>query len=82
VFIFLFRYHSNGNAKAQVAQDFAMKALGSMLAGASRGRSAGRTVQQYRPTTHSINETVDVFVVARRSAAFQPDVGVQKNTFR
>jgi len=66
------------DAKAQVAQDFAMNALGSMLAGASRGRSAGRTVQQYRPTTHSINETVDVFVVARRSAAFQPDVGVQK----
>src|SRR5512136_3472504 len=66
------------DAKVQVAQDFAMKALGSMLAGAGRGRSAGRTVQQYRPTTHSINETLDVFVVARRSAVFQPDVGVQK----
>jgi hypothetical protein len=66
------------DAKAQVAQDFAMKALGSMLAGASHGKGSGRTVQQYRPTTHSINETLDVFVVARRSAAFQPDVGVQK----
>lgn len=66
------------DAKTQVAQDFAMKALGSMLAGASHGRTAGRTVQQYRPTTHSINETLEVFVVARRGAAFQPDVGVQK----
>ena len=66
------------DAKTQVAQDFAMKALGSILAGANHGRSSGRTVQQYRPTTHSINEALDVFVVARRGATFQPDVGVQK----
>ena len=66
------------DAKTQVAQDFAMKALGSILSGANQGRSSGRTVQQYRPTTHSINEALDVFVVARRGATFQPDVGVQK----
>lgn len=66
------------DAKTQVAQDFAMHALGSLLAGASQGRSSGRTIQQHRPTTHSINEALDVFVVARRGATFQPDVGVQK----
>lgn len=66
------------DTKTQVAQDFAMKALGNILAGASQGRSSGRTVQQYRPTTHSINEALDVFVVARRGVTFQPDVGVQK----
>jgi hypothetical protein len=66
------------DVKTQVAQDFAMKALGSILAGASQGRGSSRTMQQHRPATQSINETLDVFVVARRSAAFQPDVGVQK----
>ena len=39
------------DAKTQVAQDFAMNALGSVLAGASQGKSSGRTVQQHRPTT-------------------------------
>ena len=64
------------DATAQVAQDFAMRALGGVLSG--MGKSSGRTIQQHQPVTHSINEALDVFVVARRSAAFQPDVGVQK----
>jgi hypothetical protein len=66
------------DAKSQVAQNLAMNALSSILAGASQGKSSGRNIQQHRSVTHSINEALDVFVVARRGAAFQPDVGVQK----
>lgn len=64
------------DAKSQVAQDIAMHALGGVLGGVL-GRSAGKKVAN-RSEYDTINEALDVFVVARRAAAFQPDVGAQK----
>lgn len=65
--------------KAQVAQEVAMQAicgaLGSIFGGAGRG--AGRALSD-RTERISISEALDVPVVARKAAEFQPDPGVYK----
>ncbi|MCX6664919.1 MAG: hypothetical protein NT038_02495 [Euryarchaeota archaeon] len=64
------------DTKSQVAQDVAMHAIGGVLGGIL-GKSVGKNIAN-RSEYNSINEALDVFVVARRAAAFQPDVGAQK----
>src|SRR5512136_2043208 len=64
------------DAKTQVAQDLAMHALGSVLSGLAK-QNTRKNIQTHIQT-FSINEALDVFVVARRAATYQPDVGVQK----
>ena len=63
------------DAKSQAAQDLAMHALGSVLSGLAK-QNTGKNI--HHTQTFSINEAIDVFVVARRAATYQPDVGVQK----
>ncbi|MEM2912584.1 MAG: hypothetical protein QXM52_00705 [Candidatus Bathyarchaeia archaeon] len=67
------------DTKAQVAQEVAMQAfggaLGSIFGGAGRG--AGRAIAD-RTERISISEALDVSVVARKAAEFQPDPGVYR----
>jgi len=61
---------------AKIAQEVALEALGGVLSG-FLGRGAGRAVAD-RWTRTVISEAMDVPVVARKAAAFQPDPGAFK----
>jgi hypothetical protein len=67
------------DVKGQVAQEIAMQALGSALGGifGGAGRGAGRALGD-RTERMSVNEAMDVSVVARKAAEFQPDAGAYK----
>ena len=64
------------STKAKIAQEVALEALGGFLGG-FLGRGARRAVAD-RWTRTTISEAIDVPVVARRAAAFQPDPGAYK----
>jgi hypothetical protein len=63
------------DTKGQVAQEVAMQALGSALGGIFGG--AGRALGD-RTERMSVSEAMDVSVVARKAAEFQPDAGAYK----
>jgi hypothetical protein len=67
------------DAKGQFAQEVAMQALGSALGGlfGGAGRGAGRALGD-RTERMSVSEAMDVSVVARKAAEFQPDAGAYK----
>ena len=67
------------DTKGQVAQEVAMQALGSALGGlfGGAGRGAGRALGD-RTERMSVSEAMDVSVVARKAAEFQPDAGAYK----
>jgi hypothetical protein len=67
------------DAKGQVAQEVAMQALGGALGGifGGAGRGAGRAMTD-RTERISISEAMDVPVVARKAAEYQPDPGAYK----
>ncbi len=67
------------SVKGQVAQEVAMQALGSALGGifGGAGRGAGRAIGD-RTERMSVSEAMDVSVVARKAAEFQPDAGAYK----
>jgi len=66
------------DAKAQVAQEVAMQALGGMLGGFGKaGKGAGKAITD-RYEKISISEAIDVPVVARKAAEYQPDAGAYK----
>jgi len=67
------------DVKGQVAQEVAMQALGGALGGifGGAGRGAGRAIRD-RGESMSISEAMDVSVVARKAAEFQPDAGAYK----
>ena len=62
--------------KAKIAQEVALEALGGFLGGIFGG-GARRAVAD-RWTRTAVSEAIDVPVVARRAAAFQPDPGAYK----
>jgi hypothetical protein len=65
--------------KGQVAQEVAMQALGGALGGifGGAGRGAGKALGD-RTERMSVSEAMDVSVVARKAAEFQPDAGAYK----
>lgn len=67
------------DTKAQVAQEAAMQALGGALGGifGGAGRGAGKALSD-RTERMSVSEAMDVFVVARKAAEYQPDAGAYK----
>ncbi|MEM3731680.1 MAG: hypothetical protein QW667_07115 [Candidatus Bathyarchaeia archaeon] len=67
------------DTKAQVAQEVAMQALGGALGSlfGGAGRGAGKAIGD-RTERISISEALDVPVVARKAAEFQPDPGTYK----
>jgi hypothetical protein len=67
------------DTKGQVAQEVAMQALGGALGGlfGGAGRGAGRALGD-RTEKMSVSEAMDVSVVARKAAEFQPDAGAYK----
>ncbi|MEM2914017.1 MAG: hypothetical protein QXH91_01255 [Candidatus Bathyarchaeia archaeon] len=67
------------DTKSQVAQEVAMQALGGALGGIFEGlgRGAGQAITD-RTERVSVSEEIDVFVVARRAAEYQPDPGAYK----
>jgi hypothetical protein len=67
------------DTKGQVAQEIAMQALGGALGGifGGAGRGAGRALGD-RTERMSVSEAMDVSVVARKAAEFQPDAGAYK----
>ena len=67
------------DAKGQVAQEVAMQALGGALGGifGGAGRGAGRALAD-RTERMSVSEAMDVPVVARKAAEYQPDPGAYK----
>jgi hypothetical protein len=67
------------DTKGQVAQEVAMQALGGALGGlfGGAGRGAGRAMAD-RTERMSVSEAMDVSVVARKAAEFQPDAGAYK----
>ena len=67
------------DAKGQVAQEVAMQALGGALGGlfGGAGRGAGKALKD-RTERMSVSEAMDVSVVARKAAEFQPDAGAYK----
>ena len=67
------------DTKTQVAQEVAMQALGGALGGifGGAGRGAGGAISD-RTEHMSISEAMDVPVVARKAAEFQPDPGAYK----
>jgi len=67
------------DARSQVAQEVAMQALGGALGGifGGAGRGAGRAMRD-RGERMSVSEAMDVSVVARKAAEFQPDAGAYK----
>lgn len=66
-------------AKGQVAQEIAIQALGGALGSifGGAGKGAGRALRD-RTERMSISETMDVSIVARKAAEFQPDAGAYK----
>jgi hypothetical protein len=67
------------DTKTQVAQEVAMQALGGALGSifGGAGRGAGRAITD-RTERISISEAMDVPVVARKAAEYQPDPGAYK----
>jgi len=66
------------DVKSQVAQEVAMQALGGILGGFGKaGKGAGKAITD-RYEKMSVSETIDVPVVARKAAEFQPDAGAYK----
>ena len=67
------------DTKGQVAQEIAMQALGGAFGGifGGDGRGAGRALGD-RTERMAISEAMDVSVVARKAAEFQPDAGAYK----
>jgi len=67
------------DTKAQLAQEVAMQALGGALGGlfGGAGRGAGKAITD-RTERISVSEAVDVSVVARKAAEYQPDAGAYK----
>jgi len=67
------------DTKAQLAQEVAMQALGGALGGifGGAGKGAGKAIKD-RSERMSISETLDVSVVARKAAEYQPDAGAYK----
>jgi len=67
------------DTKSQVAQEVAMQALGGALGSlfGKAGKGAGKAVAD-RSERMSVSETVDVSVVARKAAEYQPDAGAYK----
>jgi hypothetical protein len=67
------------NVKTQVAQEVALQALGGALGGifGGAGRGAGRAITD-RTERISVSEAMDVPVVARKAAEYQPDPGAYK----
>jgi hypothetical protein len=67
------------SAKGQVAQEVAMQALGGALGGifGGAGKGAGKALGD-RTERMSIGEAMDVSIVARKAAEFQPDAGAYK----
>jgi hypothetical protein len=67
------------SAKGQVAQEVAFRAMGGALGGlfGGAGKGAGEALVD-RTERMSISETMDVSIVARKAAEFQPDAGAYK----
>jgi len=67
------------DAKGQVAQEVAMQALGGALGSifGGAGRGAGRAMAD-RTERMSVSEAMDVPIVARKAAEYQPDPGAYK----
>ncbi|MGQ9625103.1 MAG: hypothetical protein ACUVT9_07015 [Candidatus Bathycorpusculaceae bacterium] len=67
------------DTKGQVAQEVAMQALGGALGSifGGAGKGAGKALAD-RTERVSVSEAMDVFVVARKAAQYQPDVGAYK----
>jgi hypothetical protein len=67
------------SAKGQVAQEVAIRAIGGALGGlfGGAGKGAGDALAD-RTERMSISETMDVSIVARKAAEFQPDAGAYK----
>jgi hypothetical protein len=67
------------DAKGQVAQEVAMQALGGALGSifGGGGRGAGRAMTD-RTERMSVSEAMDVPIVARKAAEYQPDPGAYK----
>jgi hypothetical protein len=67
------------DTKGQVAQEVAMQALGGALGGifGGAGRGAGKAITD-RTERMSVSEAMDVPVVARKAAEYQPDPGAYK----
>ncbi len=67
------------DTKGQVAQEVAMQALGGALGSifGGAGRGAGKAIGD-RTERMSVSETMDVSVVARKAAEYQPDAGAYK----
>jgi hypothetical protein len=63
----------------KVAQEVAIQAIGGALGGlfGGAGRGAGRAIAD-RTERMSVSEAMDVSVVARKAAEFQPDAGAYK----
>ncbi|MEM3696010.1 MAG: hypothetical protein QXQ94_00705 [Candidatus Bathyarchaeia archaeon] len=67
------------DTKSQLAQEVAMQALGGALGSifGGAGKGAGKALAD-RKERVSVSETMDVLVVARKAAQYQPDVGAYK----
>jgi len=67
------------DTKAQLAQEVAMQAIGGALGGifGGAGKGAGKAIKD-RTEKMSISESLDVSVVARKAAEYQPDAGAYK----
>jgi len=67
------------DTKAQLAQEVAMQAIGGALGGlfGGAGKGAGKAIKD-RTERMSISESMDVSVVARKAAEYQPDAGAYK----
>jgi hypothetical protein len=67
------------SAKGQVAQEVAIRAIGGALGGlfGGAGKGAGNALAD-RTERMSISETMDVSIVARKAAEFQPDADAYK----
>jgi hypothetical protein len=67
------------DTKGQLAQEVAMQALGGALGSifGGAGKGAGKALTD-RTERVSVSETMDVIVVARKAAQYQPDVGAYK----
>jgi len=67
------------DTKSAVAQEVAIQAIGGALGGmfGGAGRGAGRALAD-RTERMSVSEAMDVSVVARKAAEYQPDAGAYK----
>jgi len=67
------------DTKGAVAQEVALQALGGALGGmfGGAGKGAGKAIAD-RTERMSVSEAIDVPVVARKAAEFQPDAGAYK----